>query len=240
MAERDTRAGKIDLNQASEEELKGIEGIDATLAGRILAFREQHGGFTSWEAFEQIEGIGPARAEKVRAVATLGAGQEGALDEVLVELEPLQVLRVAARLDLEAALAYGAGAAAVIEAEIREQLLRFRDDHLRHLEALNGLLAAEGGSPIDIPEDNSELLLPSVALIAGALGTDAVLMTLLTNEQMTNGLYDMALQVEWDEELTALMQRHAADEERHLSWLADQVDALFPDVAGVSREDAQA
>jgi competence ComEA-like helix-hairpin-helix protein len=238
METRDTRVAKLDLNRASEEELKSIEGIDAALAGRILAFREKHGGFTSWEAFEQVEGIGPARAEKVRAVATLGAEQEEA--GAMVELGPLQVLTVTARLDLEAALAYDAGASAVTEAELREQLLRFRDDHLRHLEALNRLLVAQGGSPIDAQADGSALLLPSVALIAGALGTEAVLMTLLTNEQMTNGVYDMTLQVEWDEEMTALMEQHAADEARHLSWLGDQVDALFPDDVGASRDDAQA
>ncbi len=50
-------SGKVNLNTATLEQLMGIPGIGESKAKAILAYREEHGGFSSVEEVMQIEGI---------------------------------------------------------------------------------------------------------------------------------------------------------------------------------------
>ena len=43
-----------------------LEGIGETLADRILAYREAHGGFDSLEELMEVEGIGQKRFDALR------------------------------------------------------------------------------------------------------------------------------------------------------------------------------
>jgi len=55
-----------DLNQVSAAELEAIPGIGPALAGRILLYRESHGGFADIGELEAVPGIGPALAGRLR------------------------------------------------------------------------------------------------------------------------------------------------------------------------------
>lgn len=50
----------VDLNQADEVELQRLPGIGPALAGRIIVWRSENGGFTSVDELEAVPGIGPA------------------------------------------------------------------------------------------------------------------------------------------------------------------------------------
>jgi competence protein ComEA len=56
----------IDLNRASAEELQQLDGIGPGLAGRILAYREEHNGFGDVEELADVPGIGPKRLAALR------------------------------------------------------------------------------------------------------------------------------------------------------------------------------
>lgn len=58
-----TRTG---INTASVEELDRLPGIGPALAGRILAYRQQHGRFTRAEQLIEVKGIGPKTFEKMK------------------------------------------------------------------------------------------------------------------------------------------------------------------------------
>jgi competence protein ComEA len=55
--------GPISLSQASEAQLETIDGIGPALAGRIIQYREAHGGFHSIDELKQVSGIGDKRFE---------------------------------------------------------------------------------------------------------------------------------------------------------------------------------
>lgn len=53
-------AGPLDLNTATEAELDALPGVGPVLAGRIIAWREEHGRFTAVEELLEVSGIGTA------------------------------------------------------------------------------------------------------------------------------------------------------------------------------------
>ena len=58
--------GQISLSTASEAQLETIDGIGPGLAGRIIEYRETHGGFRSLDELKQVSGIGDKRFETLR------------------------------------------------------------------------------------------------------------------------------------------------------------------------------
>src|SRR5689334_20215906 len=59
-------AGPVDLNTATVEQLDTLPGVGPVTAAAIVAWRDAHGRFTSVEQLGDVDGIGPARLEKLR------------------------------------------------------------------------------------------------------------------------------------------------------------------------------
>lgn len=64
-------SGPVDLNTASLADLDGLPGIGPVLAGRILAWRQEHGRFTLVDELGEVEGIGPTLLERLRDLVTV-------------------------------------------------------------------------------------------------------------------------------------------------------------------------
>ncbi|WP_322858974.1 ComEA family DNA-binding protein [Mycobacterium europaeum] len=63
------KAGEVlDLNTASVEDLDGLPGVGPVTAAAIVAWRQANGKFTSVDQLADVDGIGPARLEKLRAL----------------------------------------------------------------------------------------------------------------------------------------------------------------------------
>jgi competence protein ComEA len=67
----------IALNQAGVEDLAIIPGISHALAGRMVAFRESHGPFRTWQEVRRVKGIGPRNLESFRSYLTLRTKTKG-------------------------------------------------------------------------------------------------------------------------------------------------------------------
>jgi competence protein ComEA len=59
-------AAPVDLNTATSEQLDTLDGIGPGMAGRILEYRKEHGGFGSVEELGQVPGIGEKRLAALR------------------------------------------------------------------------------------------------------------------------------------------------------------------------------
>jgi competence protein ComEA len=59
----------VHLNSAGAEELDSLPGVGPVTAQKIVAYRGQHGPFTSLDGLDAIPGIGPARIESLKGLA---------------------------------------------------------------------------------------------------------------------------------------------------------------------------
>ncbi|PZT98413.1 MAG: competence protein ComEA [Gordonia sp. (in: high G+C Gram-positive bacteria)] len=64
-------AGKVNLNTATEAELDTLPGVGPVTAAAIIAWRQAHGSFTSVDQLAEVDGIGPARLEKLKDKVTV-------------------------------------------------------------------------------------------------------------------------------------------------------------------------
>lgn len=67
-AASDPAAGPVDLNTATVEQLDALPGIGPVTAEAIVAWRAANGRFGSIDQLGDVDGIGPARLEKLRAL----------------------------------------------------------------------------------------------------------------------------------------------------------------------------
>ncbi len=58
---------QIALNTATAEQLERLPGVGPSMAGRILAYRQQAGGFGKSEDLMQVVGLGPKKFAKIAA-----------------------------------------------------------------------------------------------------------------------------------------------------------------------------
>lgn len=65
------KSGKININTATASELDSLPGIGPAYAGRIIDYRNQHGGFKSIEEVKNVKGIGDKTFDKFKDRITI-------------------------------------------------------------------------------------------------------------------------------------------------------------------------
>lgn len=135
----------------------------------------------------------------------------------------IQKLQSLAQLDVDAIGAYEAAIKGARHEEVRAKLSEFRVDHARHVQDLNALILKYGGQAVEMKPDFKGAVLKTMTQFSGALGTEASLLAMVANEEITNRSYDAALKSDWDAEARAVLERNRDDERRHLAWIKQAI-----------------
>jgi competence protein ComEA len=64
--------GLVNLNTADAAALDTLPGVGPVMAQNIIAWRSEHGKFSSVEQLQEISGIGPSRYAQISALVTVG------------------------------------------------------------------------------------------------------------------------------------------------------------------------
>jgi competence protein ComEA len=64
--EKPARSEAVNLNTATVQQLDALPGVGPVTAAAIVAWRDANGKFTSVDQLAEVDGIGPARLEKLR------------------------------------------------------------------------------------------------------------------------------------------------------------------------------
>ena len=63
--------GRVNLNTATAQQLEALPGVGPVTAAAIVAWREEHGGFTATSELQEITGIGPKTFSKLEPHVTV-------------------------------------------------------------------------------------------------------------------------------------------------------------------------
>jgi uncharacterized protein (TIGR02284 family) len=127
------------------------------------------------------------------------------------------------KLDVDAVNAYKQAIDACTMEEIRSKLVQFQDDHQRHIRDLSQQVRLCGGEP-EVETSWAGFLIEGFTAITSQ-GDHSALIAMRGNEELTNRTYQAALNMDdLPVDVRALLERNFSDEQRHLSWIKDQLD----------------
>ena len=67
MSTLSSQPDKVNINKAHLEDLLSIPGVGRVIAGRIIAYRLQHGDFQTKDDLTKVKGIGGKKIKKIEA-----------------------------------------------------------------------------------------------------------------------------------------------------------------------------
>jgi uncharacterized protein (TIGR02284 family) len=123
------------------------------------------------------------------------------------------------QLDIDAVHAYEKAIEKIEIGEVKETLIRFKEDHVRHIADLSPLIRDNGGEPPEFKPDFKGLLIQGFTALRSSTGTEGALKAMKMNEKLTNSTYEKALSWELPEDVRRVVQRNRADEETHLRYV---------------------
>ena len=69
---RESMDYRLDINTASKSQLMELPGIGEIMADRIIAYRAEHGDFSSIDGLLEVEGIGEKKLQQIEKLITIG------------------------------------------------------------------------------------------------------------------------------------------------------------------------
>ena len=142
----------------------------------------------------------------------------------------LKVLVNLAQLDIDAENAYGQALTHINNKEYYEQIAKFRDDHLDHINDLSSLIRAYGGKSPERTLDFTGYLIEGFTSLRSVTGLIGALKAMEMNEILTNKIYKDTLSSEdsknWPEDILSAVKKNYFDEVKHLAYIRDILKIL--------------
>lgn len=130
------------------------------------------------------------------------------------------------QLDHDAMHAYGLAIEHLESSSLRETLSRFRGDHERHITELGQQIRAQGGVPIEIGNIPTGFFKLAVQRVSAADDDREILLAFKPNERQVRDSYRRQAEQAHEPDVTDMLRRAAADEERHYNWVLDTLESL--------------
>lgn len=130
------------------------------------------------------------------------------------------------QLDNDALQAYTLALKGLKSPEHRETLARFRGDHERHVQNLSELVRAHGGIPIQLSHIPTGPMKLAVQAAGNAGGDREVLLAFKANEGQVRDKYQRLADESHSPDVAEVLNRNAADEERHYTWVARVLEEM--------------
>jgi rubrerythrin len=149
-------------------------------------------------------------------------------DTSSVRLEPqlLAELNDLLQLDYDAVQAYTVAIERLKDADNRNTLASYREDHERHIRELSQLIRSRGGDPINLPHLPTGVFKLAVQGAGAAGGDKGLLLAFKSNERQVRDKYRRAANRAHDPEVSAIIRRAADDEQRHYSWALERLEDM--------------
>ena len=129
-------------------------------------------------------------------------------------------------LERDAIAAYDSSIDRLSGGDLREQVARFKDDHLQHLDTLNEM-AREAGAEAPAEGDMKQMLTTGKIAMADLMGDGAILKAMKTNEDDTVTAYERASRHEDAmPQSKAFFEKALNDELRHREWMDRTAQSL--------------
>jgi rubrerythrin len=123
------------------------------------------------------------------------------------------------QLDIDAVHAYQAAIDKIDHPLIRETMIRFREDHDRHITTLSAAIRQAGESPPEYSPDFKGFLIQGFTSMRSITGTEGALKAMHTNEKLTNKTYDDARGWDLPASVKDLVRSAFEDEQRHIAYI---------------------
>lgn len=142
--------------------------------------------------------------------------------------EILNVLIDLCRLDIDAVGAYEIALKNIDDVDVYNQIDKFRQDHERHIEDLNGLIERYGSEPQKRTPDFKGYLIEGMTALRSITGLEGALKAMEANEVITNKKYREALEENpsLPEGVKGLLNENFNDEKHHLAYIRETLSTF--------------
>ncbi len=124
-----------------------------------------------------------------------------------------------AQLDIDAVHAYKEAIDKVEDPQVRENLVRYREDHERHISELSAEIRRLGETPPDFSPDFKGFFIQGFTSLRSMTGTEGALNAMHTNEKLTNKNYSEASGWNLPTNIQTIVNLAYEDEKRHLEYI---------------------
>ena len=142
------------------------------------------------------------------------------------ETELVALLNDLLQLDHDAVGAYTVAIEQIERDDYRQDLIRFRGDHQRHIADLTRLVRTHGGTPMERPHIPSGAFKLVTQAIGTAGGDRELLLAFKSNEGQVRDKYVRAAEGAHPPDVAEVLHRGAADEEKHYRWVAEALGRM--------------
>lgn len=128
------------------------------------------------------------------------------------------------KLDIDAVKAYEKALDKIKEKDVHDEIEKYRDDHVRHVDTISGIIKELGGTVPERTTDIRGLFLTGTSMLMGITGTEGALKALESGEKITNKSYDDATNQSFPKEILNTLEYHYRDEQRHIRFITHALD----------------